>query len=157
MTGAPAACPPPPYSADESGCAPIATRRCEDYKASMKPRVAESAVACLLALTPAQRCDARQVDQCGHRALMNACMPAPPAPVSGFQGAAAGVSAAATPGDDLESRCKGIVQSCAGTSQRECEGTLAGMTSVGRERTARCVASHCSDKGLLGCEALEAK
>jgi hypothetical protein len=140
--GAPAACPPAPYSADESGCAPVATRRCEEFKQSMKPRVAEHAVACLLALGPAQRCDANRVNLCGHEALRNACSTseAPPA------------AATAATGDDLEARCQAIVQACPSASVRECRETLTGMNAVGRARVTSCMSAHCSDKGLLGCE-----
>jgi hypothetical protein len=153
MTGAPAACPPPPYSADESGCAPVAKNRCEDFKASMKPRIAEQAVACVLALTPGQQCDPKRVDLCGHNALMNACTP-PPRPGEATGGAtAASTTTAATGNDDLGSRCRSIAQSCPGASERDCEATLAGMTAVGRERMSRCMSAHCSDKGLVGCEA----
>ena len=135
--GAPAACPPPPYSADESGCAPVASVRCAEFKQTMKPRVAESAVACLNALSGAQRCDPARVNLCGHMALMQACEP--PA-----------VGEAST--DDLAARCRSMLQSCPGAAMRECESILAGMTSLGRERIAQCLASHCADKGLVGCE-----
>jgi hypothetical protein len=140
--GAPAACPPAPYSADESGCAPIATRRCEEFKQSMKPRVAEHAVTCLLALGPSQRCDANRVNLCGHEALMNACSAAD-TPMGASAGAA---------GDDLDARCQAIVQTCPGASLRECRETLAGMNAVGRARITSCMSAHCADKGLLGCE-----
>jgi hypothetical protein len=143
--GVPATCPPPPFSADESGCAPFATRRCEDYKQTMKPRVAEQAVACILALSPAQRCDSGRVNRCGHEALMNACS-APEGPATASAGAAAGA-------DDVGARCEAIARGCPGTSMRECRATLAGMTELGRARTAACMSAHCADKGLLGCEA----
>jgi hypothetical protein len=146
MAGAPADCPPPPYSADESGCAPVATKRCEDFKQSMKPRVAEQAVACILALNPAQRCDPARVNLCGHLALMNAC-------TSGDQPAASSAG-----GDDVAARCQAISLSCPTASRHDCEATLGGMTAVGRERMARCMSTHCADKGLVGCEAVgEAK
>jgi hypothetical protein len=146
LSGAPADCPPPPYSADESGCAPIATKRCEDFKQSLKPRAAERAVACILALNPAQRCDPNRVNLCGHVALMNSC--APPEQTA---------ASTAPSTDDLSLRCQAIAQTCPGASLRDCEATLSGMTAVGRERMARCIASHCSDKGLLGCEGVDPK
>jgi hypothetical protein len=150
--GSPAACPALPYAAEEGGCSPVATKRCEDYKASFKPRVAERAVSCLTTLTAAQRCDANRVNLCGHEALMSACAEPEPAQAG----------ANSTP-DDLSTRCQQIAQSCAaittaGPSLRECRATLAGMTSVGRDRTADCMRTHCGDKGLIGCEAMsEAK
>jgi hypothetical protein len=151
-TGSPATCPPLPYAAEEGGCSPVANKRCEDFKASFKPRVAEHAVSCLTALTGAQKCDANRVNLCGHEALMSACAEPEPAQAG----------ANATP-DDLTTRCQQISQSCSasttsGPSIRECRATLAGMTSVGRDRTADCMRTHCGDKGLIGCEALsEAK
>jgi hypothetical protein len=141
MVGTPAACPPPPYSADESGCAPVATKRCEDFKQALKPRVAEHAVACVLALNSTQRCDASRVNLCGHQALMTACPPPEP-PFAG------------TGADDLVTRCQAIVQTCSNTSLRECQTTLSGMTAVGRDRMAQCISAHCADKGLVGCEAV---
>jgi hypothetical protein len=144
MAGAPAECPPPPYSADESGCAPIATKRCEDFKQSMKPRIAERAVACVLSLSPAQRCDPARVNLCGHAALMNACVSPADAPSNGGSST-----------DDVAARCRAIVQSCPAASLRDCEATLAGMTAVGRDRMNRCMSTHCADKGLLGCEGVD--
>ena len=144
--GAPAACPAPGYSADEGqpGCM-LATKRCADFKQSMKPHVAELAVACLDALTPAQRCDANRVSYCGHAALMAACNDVEP---SGPQSSAA---------DELGAKCTAISTACGGTalapSMRDCRATLAGLTTLGREQMASCMKDHCSDKGLLGCEA----
>jgi hypothetical protein len=147
-TGSPAACPPLPYSAEEGGCSPVANKRCEDFKASFKPRVAERAVSCITALTAPQKCDANRVNLCGHEALMSACPEPEPA--------AAGANA--TP-DDLTTRCLKVAQECAssttsGPTVRECRSTLAGMTAVGRDRMVDCMRTHCGDKGLLGCEAV---
>jgi hypothetical protein len=141
MAGHPAECPPAPYPADEGVCAPIATKRCEDFKSSMKPRVAERAVSCILALNPAQRCDRARVNLCGHAALMSACEP---------------TKSADTGAEDLGNLCRSIVGSCSSATFRDCEATLAGMTAAGRDRMLRCMGAHCSDKGLLGCEAAEA-
>jgi len=71
--GAPGACPTPGYSADEGGCSGLPTKRCNDFKQAMKPRVAERAVACLNALKPIERCDPIRLNLCGHLALMSAC------------------------------------------------------------------------------------
>ena len=70
--GAPAACPPPGWPAEEGGCGALPTKRCEDFKASFKPHAAERAVACINALNPAQRCDPNRLNLCGHAALMSA-------------------------------------------------------------------------------------
>jgi hypothetical protein len=143
MMGTPGVCPQPGYSADEGGCGGLATQRCQDFKQSMKPRVAERGVACLSALTPAQRCDTRSLNACGHAALMSAC--------SADLGAVAGA-----PSDELESRCRAITMSCGASpmtpTARDCRTTLAGMTTAGRDRMGTCMASHCGDLGLLGCE-----
>jgi hypothetical protein len=147
MVGIPAACPPPGYSADEGGCDALPTRRCEDFKRTMKPRVAEHAVACLNALTPAQRCDANRLNACGHVALMSAC--------SADDVASTGPTAS----DALVSRCEAIVQASAGTplspTMRDCQATLAGMTAAGRDRMASCMATHGADRGLVGCESAQ--
>ncbi|HEX8790573.1 MAG TPA: hypothetical protein VF765_06445 [Polyangiaceae bacterium] len=135
-SGAPAACPAPGYSADEGqpGCM-LASKRCADFKETMKPRVAETAVACLDALTPAQRCDANRVAYCGHAALMAACDAAP---------------------DELGATCTAISSACGGAALtptlRDCRATLAGLTALGREQMASCMRAHCAEKGLLGCE-----
>ncbi|MGD0526747.1 MAG: hypothetical protein ABSE49_16495 [Polyangiaceae bacterium] len=144
--GSPAACPAPGYPAEEGeGCGAVPTKRCEDFKRTMKPRVAERAVDCLNALNPAQRCDSRRLDLCGHEALMNACEPE------------AATSASAQP-DALTERCEAIARGCgAGAlspSLRECRATMAGLTELGRDAMASCMKAHCADKGLVGCEAV---
>jgi hypothetical protein len=145
--GSPAACPAPGYPSEEGGCGAMPTKRCEDFKRSMKPRVAARAVDCLNALTPAQRCDPNRVSLCAHEALMNAC----PEP----EGA---VVAAARPVDDVTARCDSIAQGCGtaglGPSPRECRSTLAGLSAFGRDQMASCMRAHCADKGLVGCEAV---
>jgi hypothetical protein len=151
MIGAPAACPPPGYSADEGeGCGALTTKRCGELKDALKPRVAEQAVACVTALNPTQRCDMTRVNLCGHVALMNACS------TDTF------VSSSPVPSpdrssDELTTRCEGIIKSCGASttapSMRDCRATLAGMTDVGRDHTAACMTAHCGDKGLVGCEA----
>ena len=147
MVGAPGVCPAPGYSSDEGGCDALPTRRCEDFKQAMKPRVAERAIACLTALTPAQRCDPARLSLCGHLALMNACAEAD-AP-----------AAAVAPGDDdVGTRCEAIQQRCSSTpfgpTPRDCRATLAGMSGQGRDQMVACMKAHCADKGLVGCEAV---
>lgn len=150
MVGAPGACPPPGWPAEEGGCGALPTKRCEDYKRSLKPRPAERAVACINALNPVQRCDPNRLNLCGHEALMNACSIVDDVP--------AGAEAAA---DELTPRCTAIVHACEGASlgptMRDCRDTLAGMTVMGRDRMAACMKTHCNDKGLLFCEAQDLK
>jgi hypothetical protein len=145
--GSPGVCPPPGYSADETGCGALPTKRCEGFKQTMKPRVAEQAVACLNALTPAQRCDPARLSLCGHMALMGACAP---------DTSPSEAASKTAPPDDLGSRCEAVARGCTGgpfaPTMRECRATLAGMTPLGRDRVAACMSSHCGDKGLLGCE-----
>jgi hypothetical protein len=78
---------------------------------------------------------------------MNAC-PEPEAASAVDAGAHGGVAAL----------CRTLVASCAAASVTlspiDCERTLAGMTQVGRDRTATCLKKHCFDKGLLFCEAV---
>jgi hypothetical protein len=137
-------CPPPGYSADEGqpGCM-LATKRCADFKDTMKPRVAETAVTCLDALSPAQRCDANRVAYCGHAALMAACD-------------TGGPPAQTREPDEIGATCTAITTACQGASltpsARDCRATLAGLTALGRQEMASCMKAHCSDKGLLGCE-----
>jgi hypothetical protein len=146
MVGVPAACPPPGYPADEGGCGAFPVKRCDDFKQTMKPRVAEHAVACLNSLNSAQRCDPNRVSLCAHAALMSAC--------PSLDSAAASTAAA---DDDVEARCATVLQTCGAVSVaptlRECRVTLAGLSVLGRDRLVTCMRSHCSDKGLAGCEA----
>ncbi len=141
--GTPGTCPPPMYSSDESGCGPLPNKRCGAFKDAMKPKVAERAVACLNSLKPGERCDTNRINLCGHVALMSAC-----------EEAAAAVPPAR---DDVGASCQSIVEACAGASTtptvRDCRTTLTGMTESGRMHAVDCMKKHCSDKGLLGCEA----
>jgi hypothetical protein len=135
------------YSADETGCGVLPVKRCNDFKQTMKPKVAERAVACLSALKPGERCDPNRLHLCGHQALMTACVP--PEDVDQPDGG---------PADDVATRCQAIVHGCAqapiAPSMRDCRATLAGMTDVGRAKIAECMTKHCADKGLVGCEAM---
>ncbi len=133
--GTPGDCPPLGLPTVEGGCGSYANFRCGEFKQSMKPRVAQAAVACLAKLGPAERCNAQRVNLCGHMALMNAC------------------SETKTP--DV---CPRILEACAAApivpSIADCERTLSGMNATGRERMLACVKKHCADKGLLFCEAV---
>ena len=141
-------CPAPGYPSEEGvGCGALPGKRCQDFKQTMKPRVAEHAVACLSALNQGQRCETSRLSLCGHLALMNACPEAEGAAVAGV-----------TPTDELTTRCASISQSCSasglGPSARECRATLAGLNTFGRDQIASCMKTHCADKGLVGCEAV---
>jgi hypothetical protein len=127
------------------GCGTLPTKRCEDFKHAMKPRVAERAVACINALTPAQRCDPNRLELCGHTALMSACSIVEPPPE-----ADAGA-------DEIGTHCGSVLRECegvtAGPTVHDCRTTLAGMSVLGRDRMVACMKTHCTDKGLLFCEA----
>jgi len=153
MIGSPASCPAPGYPAEEGGCGALPTKRCESFKQTMKPRVAERAVACLNALSSAERCDPNRLTLCGHLALMSAC-PSPDATAapSGTGAGAAGGAAvddAAAYCDTIQTECTGVAM---GPSSRDCRATLSGMNIVGRDRMVQCLRTHCADRGLLGCE-----
>jgi hypothetical protein len=146
LLGSAGGCPPPGWPAEEGGCGALPTKRCEDYKRALKPRVAERAVACINGLTAAQRCDPNRLNLCGHAALMSAC--------SIDEGAADAPDAAS---DEVTGTCNAIVHGCEGVALgptlRDCRATLAGLNSLGRERMVTCMKTHCTDKGLLFCEA----
>jgi hypothetical protein len=135
------ACPrmPAPTAEGAVTCGGAATTRCADFKVTMKPRVAQAAVACLNKLTAAERCDPKRVELCGHLALMNACD-----------------DTAAT--SAIASTCEKIVQTCGASplapSQNECRLAMTGLREVGREAMLDCAKKHCFDKGVLGCEAV---
>lgn len=145
-SGTPATCPPPGYSAEEGGCGALPTKRCGDFKQTMKPKVAERAVECLNALKFGERCDPMRLAVCGHLALMRAC-PEPETEAA---------NAITTPGV-VTTTCQTILEGCQGTAlaptMRDCRATLAGMSELGRTNMASCMKTHCSDKGLFGCEA----
>jgi hypothetical protein len=145
--GMPGACPAPGYSADETGCGALPTKRCNDFKQTMKPKVADHAVACLNALTPDERCDKMRLNLCGHLALTNACM----APEDETADASA-------EGASLAAACQAIHEECSGAAlgppMADCRATLSGMSEAGRKDMIACMKKHCSDKGLVGCEAV---
>lgn len=135
--GEPDACPALGSPTEEGGCGGFATVRCNDFKKTMKPRVAQAAVACLNKLSAGERCDPKRVELCGHLALMNACEDRVP------------TSTAA-------SACEAIIQTCGASplapSLNECRLAMSGLREVGREAMLDCAKKHCFDKGVLGCE-----
>ena len=161
--GTPGNC--PSVGPSDESCANLIFKRCNEYKAAFKPRVAQEAVACLQRLTPQQRCDPARINLCGHRALMAACPePAPPAKgkyVRASETAPATVELTEDPDAEespLTTTCERVLQSCSGQPMpptlAECRQTLAGMNEAGRANILECVAKHCQERGLLGCEAV---
>ncbi len=162
--GVPEECPSVGPS-DEGVCPNIIMKRCGEFKTAMKPRVAAQAVACLRALKGSERCDNARITQCGHAALMSAC-PEPGRAQKGEFHAASGTTPATvtlTPDPTPETSpvatsCAALLKSCGerplSPALADCKQTLAGMTESGRASTVDCVAAHCTDRGLLGCEAV---
>jgi len=167
-TGAPADC-PAVGPADEGVCTNLAARRCADFKSAFKPKVAQAAVACIRSLKGNEGCDPARVNLCGHEALMAAC-PDVPAPTERSTTVAAGTmvpnaNAATTanavppPPSPVADACDAILKSCSGASiaptMADCRQTLSGMNEFGRASMIQCMAQHCGDKGLLGCEGVK--
>jgi hypothetical protein len=140
--GEPEACPVAFAPSDEGVCANWAAKRCADYKAAFKPKVSQAAVACLRKLVGAERCDLFRANLCGHKALMASCLETP----------------AASKPSELDTQCETIVKGCAGTTPEttlaDCHRTLSGMNAVGRASMVACMKTHCTVKGLVGCEAI---
>lgn len=152
--------------ADEGICGNIIFKRCNEFKASFKPRIATNAVACLRALKGYERCDPIRINQCGHMALMNACQePEPPLKGelqlgSGGSGGGnvtliADESAKASP---VSTGCETIRKACNKSpldpTLADCRQTLAGLNDVGRANLVDCASRHCTDRGLWACEGL---
>ena len=123
---------------DEGICPSIITKRCNDFKAAMKPRVAAQAVACLRALKGNERCDAARINQCGHAALMSACQEPPRAQKGTYQAASGATPATVTLAPDatpdtspVSAACANIMRSCGekslNPSVADCRLTLAGL------------------------------
>jgi hypothetical protein len=162
--GTPEECPTVGPS-DEGVCPNVILKRCQEFKAAFKPKVATAAVACLRALKPAERCDPVRINQCGHLALMNACAdPAPPVKAqlenaSGREPPTVTIGVdVTTPASPTAAACDTVVKSCAsqplGPTPSDCRQTMAGLNDVGRANMVDCVTSHCNDRGLYGCEAV---
>jgi hypothetical protein len=150
--------------ADEGICPNLIYKRCQEFKAAFKPRVATNAVACLRALKGYERCDPLRINQCGHMALMSACPDAAP-PLQGRLSSSADstpakVTVAADPswaGTPVTSACETILKACnkpLAPTLADCRQTLAGLSDVGRANMVDCASQHCNDRGLYLCEAV---
>jgi hypothetical protein len=146
--------------ADEGVCT-VLTKRCNEYKAAFKPKVAQQAVACLRQLQGAQRCDPARVNLCGHAALMSACPEPEPPKVGTYVKAKGTMPASFTIKQAPEARpspvmasCESIANVCPTQSLAECQQTLVGMNDSGRASMVDCMSKHCQDRGLSGCEAV---
>lgn len=165
---------------EEGGCGNFVTTRCQDFKASMKPRVAESAVQCLRDLKPAERCDKARVNLCGHLALVNACIEpdsssnvmavhvdsagGSQATVTNVAAHPSGTTPTTVPTEapragSASALCADIIKvagsSRLGPTLADCKQTLSGLNDTGRSRMAECMKKDWNTKGLLGCEAVD--
>lgn len=159
-------CPGPGMPTEEGGCGTFITTRCQDFKTSLKPRVAEVAVSCLRDLKPNERCDKNRVNLCGHLALTNACiepdastsMAANPA-ASGAVTTTAAVPTTPPASGSVAALCDSIIKTVGptrtGPTLADCRQTLSGMNDTGRMRMVECMKKNWSTKGLLGCEAID--
>ena len=105
---------------------PFICQHCEEYKLSFKPKIAERAVACVVAQAGAQLGDGCRTYQCGDEALQGACL---------------------DPTADLA--CLAVAKSC-NTSVDECRGLLSGMSDAGRQKMLACAMAGCRF-GLWSC------
>jgi hypothetical protein len=84
---------------------------------------------------------------------MSACSIVEPPPDGTGAASDSGISAP----DELGAHCTAILHGCEGVSSgptmHDCRTTLAGMSVLGRDKMAACMKTHCTDKGLLFCEA----
>ena len=110
------------------GCSsfPFICDKCESYKQHFKPRVAERAVSCTLALSGKQLGSGCDTYACGDEALKSAC-----------------------PDASAQAACHNIAKQCK-TTLAECSQMLSGMNQAGRAAVATCAASGCS-YGLWSC------
>ncbi len=162
--GSPGDCPAQslPNASDEGLCGgrgSVAASRCNDFKTSMKPKVAANAIACLQSLKGGEVCDANRVALCGHEALMLACQePVLPSQSSVSSVNVASAPPAPSPASPVASQCDTILKSCSGAplgvTLSDCYRTMSGLSDVGRANMMTCMSKHCGDKGFLGCEAL---
>jgi hypothetical protein len=160
-TGAVSDCPVAVSSEDEGICKGgifWAGKRCADFKAAFKPKVAAAAVDCLKGLKGADVCDQNRANLCGHEALMSACQESMPASyvdvTSQNQSSAPPLPEGAS---QLAVQCQNIVKGCPSNAPAatfaDCMRTLSGMNDTGRGDALECMKMHCSDKGFVGCEA----
>src|SRR5450432_4054241 len=152
--GSPGDCPAVGPS-DEGMAVNVAGKRCADFKLAFKPKVAQAAVSCLRQLKPNEMFDPARVNLCGHAALMAACHDPTP---SSTNSDGSKLDTPPTP-SPVSQGCDAIIKGCAGASLApslsDCRQTLSGLSDAGRANMAECMATHCGDKGLLGCEAFK--
>jgi hypothetical protein len=105
---------------------PFICQHCEDYKAYFKPKIAERAVACVVAQSGAQLQDGCRTYQCGDEALGSACI------------------------DPLADPACWVVSRSCNASMDECRALLSGMNDAGLQKIVACAMSGCR-YGLWSC------
>jgi len=108
---------------------PFVTGACNDAIKFYKPKIAERAVACIQKIGSKQLCDALTTYKCKDDALRGACSDS-----------------------SADTSCMQILNSCKGTSMKECRGYLSGMNDVGRAAMVKCMSNkdYCG-YGLYSC------
>jgi hypothetical protein len=108
---------------------PFVRDQCNDYIAALKPRVAERAVSCILALSGERVCDACNTYRCGYEAVMGAC-----------------------PDPSAATECASIQRACPNVSAAECTSYLSGLSSGGRRKMVQCMSNKSAcGWGLYSC------
>jgi hypothetical protein len=105
---------------------PFICEHCEDYKRFLKPKIAERAVACVVAQTGPQLGDGCRTYQCGDEALAGACI------------------------DPMADPACLVVSRACNVTMDACRGLLSGMNDAGRAKVVGCAASGCQF-GLWSC------
>jgi hypothetical protein len=100
--------------------------QCEAYKRYFKPKVAERAVACVVAQSRTQLRDGCRTYECGDEALKSACIDS-----------------------SVDATCASIASKC-NVRVDECRELLSGMNAAGRAKIAKCAAAGCQF-GLWSC------
>lgn len=110
-TGSPGAC---------VTCAgfPFVAAKCASYTQNLKPKVAETALACLRALSAKSRCDACAVYACGDRAMKSSC-----------------------PDPTAATECRAWKARCPSLSLDVCDRYVSALTPVGRTKMRTCMMS----------------
>ena len=143
--GSPASC---KAMAAPRGCGsfPFPRSKCDGFAASMKPKIAERAVACVVALSGKEVCDACLTYRCGYEALMSACVD-----VTADVDCAAIAKSCAGPNPSGPSR-RAPTTPTGTVTMTECRAYLSGLAPTGRRKMVQCmVPGQGCDWGLYSC------
>jgi hypothetical protein len=131
------------------GSFPFPRAKCDGFAASMKPKIAERAVACAVALSAKDVCDACLTYRCGYEALMTACVD----PAADTDCAAIVKSCASpTPSPTQVTPRRAPSHAHPAVAMSECRAYLSGLTPSGRRKMVQCmVPAQGCDWGLYSC------